>query len=57
LAGETSEAVDALAIELFKRATPTGIWASADHMTQLYFRKEAARKLQQARYKETAGIF
>jgi hypothetical protein len=56
MVGETSENVDALAIELFKRATPIGIWAGADHSTQLYFRKEAARKLQQARYKEVAKI-
>jgi hypothetical protein len=47
MAGETSEDLDALAIKLFKRATPTCIWAAADHGTQLYFRKEAARKLQQ----------
>lgn len=49
-----SEEVDDLARALFHRSTSVGIWAELDYPTQLYWRKEAARKLQQARYKTLA---
>lgn len=45
---------DALARTLFHKADATGIWCALDHPTQLYWRKEAARKVQQERYKEPA---
>lgn len=54
MAGETSEDVEALAQDLFRCADPTGLWSSADYIIQGYFRREAARKLQQERYKEIA---
>lgn len=52
MAGETSEAVEALARDLYHAADPTGRWPAADHMTQLYFRRQAARKLQQRAMQE-----
>jgi len=39
--------VEALAQDLFRRADPTGLWSNADYIIQEYFRREAARKLQQ----------
>ncbi|TGP25685.1 hypothetical protein EN814_09845 [Mesorhizobium sp. M2D.F.Ca.ET.171.01.1.1] len=47
--------IDELARELFNRACSTQVWSAADYPIQAYFRKEAARKLQQARYKEMAA--
>lgn len=46
--GSPSEEVDALARALFHKADATGIWVALDHPTQLYWRKMAARKLQEA---------
>lgn len=51
--GDTSsEEIDDLARALFHRSTSVGIWAELDYPTQLYWRKEAARKLQADRYKQ-----
>ncbi|TGP25569.1 hypothetical protein EN828_10530 [Mesorhizobium sp. M2D.F.Ca.ET.185.01.1.1] len=47
------EDIDKLARELFNRACSTEVWSAADHATQLWFRKEAARKLQE-RYRSVA---
>jgi hypothetical protein len=49
-----AEHVDALARELFHAADSTNVWSAVDHMTQLYWRKEAVRRLQAERYKEIA---
>jgi len=48
-----AEAVEELAQQLFSQAN-LGIWAAADHSTQLHFRREAARKLQEAATRERA---
>lgn len=56
MAAETSEAVDDLARALFHRSTSVGIWAELDYPTQLYWRREAARKLQADRYKEISQV-
>jgi len=55
MVGETAEAVDELAKELFHAADSTNVWSALDHMTQLYWRKMAVRRLQAERYKEIAG--
>lgn len=46
--GAGADEVDELARELFHKADATGLWSCADHGVQLYFRKEAVRKLQQS---------
>jgi len=51
MASETAEEVDALARELFHAADSTNVWSAVDHMTQLYWRKMAVRRLQAERYK------
>jgi hypothetical protein len=50
----TFDQIDEFARALFHKADATGIWAAQDEMTRLYWRKEAVRRLQQARYKEMA---
>jgi hypothetical protein len=52
--GSSSEEIDDLARRLFAAADPSGVWAAADHGTQLHFRREAARQLQAERYKVAA---
>jgi hypothetical protein len=47
-----AEEIDDLARRLFAASDPSGIWAIADHGTQLYWRREAQRRLQAERYKE-----
>ena len=47
----TFDRIDALARALFHKADATGIWVALDHQTQLYWRGEAVRRLQQERYK------
>lgn len=54
MAGETSEEVDRLAQDLFRRDDSTNLWSSADYIIQGYFRRMAAMALQQERYKEIA---
>jgi hypothetical protein len=48
----TFDQVDELARWLCMLNDPGGIWAAQDESVRLFFRKEAARRLQQARYKE-----
>jgi predicted methyltransferase len=50
--GSASEEIDDLARQLFAASDPGGVWAIADHGTQLYWRREAQRRLQAERYKE-----
>ncbi|MET3597100.1 hypothetical protein ABID26_006524 [Mesorhizobium shonense] len=49
-----SEVIDALAKELFYKANSTGAWGTADEAVRVYFRKEAARKLQQKATRENS---
>jgi hypothetical protein len=56
MSNETFEEVEVLARALFHRSTSVGIWAELDYPTQLYWRKEAARKLQADRYKEISQV-
>ena len=49
----TSEEIDELARALFHKADSTHVWSAVDHMTQLYWRKEAARRLQQKAYTDS----
>lgn len=57
MAGETSEEVDDLARALFHRADSTNVWGAVDECIRLFFRREAARRLQQERYKRSdAGL-
>jgi hypothetical protein len=44
----TFDQIDALARALFHKADATTLWCALDHPTQLYWRKMAARKLQEA---------
>jgi hypothetical protein len=48
----TFDQIDALARALFHKADTTTLWCALDHPTQLYWRKEAVRRLQQERYKQ-----
>lgn len=50
----TFDQISELARALFHKADATGIWVALDHPTQLYWRKEAVRRLQQERYKALA---
>lgn len=46
--------VDELARWLFNLSDPGGVWAAQDHPVQENFRREAARKLQEAATRERA---
>lgn len=50
----TFDQISELARELFHHADATGVWSCLDHPTQLFWRKEAVRRLQQERYKTLA---
>ena len=50
----TFDQIDELARWLHRLKDPTGVWAAQDEGTRLYWRREAQRGLQQARYKESA---
>lgn len=52
----TLSQIDELAKDLFHKADATGLWSCADHGVQLYFRKLAARALQQSYTKFAAGL-
>jgi hypothetical protein len=48
----TFDQIDEIARALFHKADATTLWCALDHPTQLYWRKEAVRRLQQERYKQ-----
>lgn len=52
--GSSSEEVDDLARALFHRADSTNVWGDVDECIRFFFRREAARRLQQQRYKKSA---
>jgi predicted trehalose synthase len=51
----TFDQIDALARQLFRASDAGGVWEAEDEVTRLHWRKEAVRRLQQARYNEASG--